>query len=398
MKRTILNPVLINKRAEKIRGLFPNSKPSAIKNGPVFGFGYRPPWLYGNIIQAETAKKYKLNAIIAQQSAREIERTQRSFREVVDCGAISAYQAGLDIPWGADGDHLRNEKELEDAIGAGCTHFTIDVSAELKKGLDEVASKVKRFCRRLDESKQGGGYTTEISLDETEKETPLEDIARLVENLAKDKIRADEIAPRFPGYFEKAVDYYYRREAGGRKIRDTEEFEKYLENTAKAGREMNFRISVHSGSDKFSVYPLLAKALGSNMHLKTAGTYYLEELKIVARRNTELFREIYNFSLKQFMNDRATYELSADSGKLPDMAKLNGKKISKLMESGTGSDDLRQVLHVTYGSVLTARNSRGVLVFSGRIARVLEENREEYSKEFRKHLLRHIKDFVKTKE
>ena len=72
-----------------------------------------------------------LKVMLAQQSAREIERTGRSFQEVVDSASVSAYQAGLTAPWGADGDHLKTEQRLKEAVVAGCTHFTYDAPLPL---------------------------------------------------------------------------------------------------------------------------------------------------------------------------------------------------------------------------------------------------------------------------
>ncbi|OIN95720.1 hypothetical protein AUJ66_08480 [Candidatus Desantisbacteria bacterium CG1_02_38_46] len=102
--------------AVELREKFTYTVPSVLHRYPIFGMGYRSPWRIGNILQAKIAKKYALNVMLAQQSSREIERTGRSFRDVIDSATISAYETKLIIPWGADGDHLRNEKEVEDAV------------------------------------------------------------------------------------------------------------------------------------------------------------------------------------------------------------------------------------------------------------------------------------------
>jgi len=377
------------KNAEDLRREFPYTAPSVIKQGPIFGMGYRSPWQLGNIIQAKLAKKYNLNVMLAQQSAREIERTGRSFREVVDCATISSYEANLTTPWGADGDHLRNEEELKAAIAAGCTHFTYDVTAELKKGLKEAVDKICVLYRLTNRLKPEGDFTCEASLDETEKTTELEDIVFVLEELKKQQVKVDEIAPRFPGYFEKGIDYYLKEE-NGRKIRDMDEFEKYLEEISKLAREFNFRISVHSGSDKFLIYPIISRVLKDNFRLKTAGTYYVEEMKIIARNDAGFFRKIYDFSLRQFQKDRATYELSANLANIPDISKLGGEELASLLQSGSGNDDLRQVVHVTYGSVLTAKNEDGTFIFVDRCARILKENEEELFAEMDSHIKKHV--------
>jgi len=378
---------------QELREKFPYTRPSVLTKGPIFGLGYRSPWISGNIIQAKISKKYNLNVMLAQQSAREIERTNRSFKEVVDSATISAYEANLNIPWGADGDHLKTEQELKDAVSAGFTHFTYDVTLELKKGYKETLDKITEMWKTTKQLKENNEFTTEISLDETEKILKIEDIVFLLEELKKRNIKIDEIALRFPGYFEKAIDYYLKIEKG-RKIRDTREFELYLKEISKLSKKYYFRVSIHSGSDKFSIYPILAKILKDNFHLKTAGTFYLEELKIVAKHNPDLFKEIFEFSLKQFQKDRATYELSTNIDNIPNIVELNSEELVSAMQSGSGNDDLRQVLHVTYGSVLTAKDIDGKYLFRDRIYHTLINNETEYYSEFEKHLRRHIKYFI----
>jgi len=370
-----------------------NTKPSVINAGPIFGLGYRPPWRLGNVIQARFAAKHGLNVMLAQQSAREIERTGRSFEDVIDSASISACRAGLKIPWGADGDHLRNEREVEAAATAGCTHFTYDVTAELGKGFEAVVERVAalyNLTRRIRGERQ---FTTEVSLDEGETTTEVDYVIKLLDALKNRGVVINEIAPRFPGYFEKAIDYYFKIE-NGKRIADTREFEKYFEKIAAASEKYGFRVCVHSGSDKFSIYPIVARVLKNNFHLKTAGTYYLEDLKIVARHDLPLFMEIFDFSMAQFGKDRATYELSCDPAKIPKLAGLSGKEISRLLESGRGSDDLRQVLHVVYGSVLTARAGNGKLRFADRMGKALKENEADYEAELTAHLERHFAAFA----
>lgn len=375
-----------------LRLKYPHTRPSVLKEGPVFGFGYRSPWILGNIVQARVARERRLNVMLAQQSAREIERTRRSFQEVVNSATLSAYEARLTRPWGADGDHLKTDDDIRAAVQAGCTHFTYDVSHELKQGLDAVAVRLGAMFRLTRSLKGRMPFTTEISMDETEHTTRLEDVIRLLQALKKKRVEVTEIAPRFPGYFEKAIDYYIRIE-NGRRIHDTTEFERYLVALAEVVRGFRVRICVHSGSDKFSIYPVVAKVLKGDFHLKTAGTYYLEELKIIARHDLALFRKIYRFSLAQYQQDRASYELSADLAQLPDVDRLDGPALDAQLRSGAGNDHLRQVLHVTYGSVLTARCGDGKPLFAESMAATLKRNEADYAQELEEHLLRHIRPF-----
>ncbi|WP_246273211.1 tagaturonate epimerase family protein [Candidatus Hakubella thermalkaliphila] len=148
---------------------------------------------------------------------------------------------------------------------------------------------------------------------------------------------------------------------------------------------------LHSGSDKFSLYPIISRVTKNNFHLKTAGTHYLEELKVVAKHDLDLFREIYYFSLEQFQKDRATYELSTNLDNIPDLTKLNGEQMASLLDSGPGNDDLRQVLHVTYGSVLTAKGHDGAPRFADRCFAILKKNEKEHFEVLGNHIKRHLK-------
>jgi len=382
----------MNENAAELRNNHPSACPSVISQGPIIGLGYRPPWRLGNVCQARFAARHGLHVMLAQQSAREIERTGRSFQDVINSATVSAFEAGLKLPWGADGDHLRNEMELTAAAQAGCTHFTYDVSAELNKGFEAVVEKVVKLYGLTRAIKGARKFTTEISLDEGETTTSIDEVVKLLAVLKKKRVIINEIAPRFPGYFEKAIDYY-REIRNGKRINDTRDFEDYLRQIGEVAIKHDFRVCVHSGSDKFTIYPIIARVLKNNFHLKTAGTYYLEDLKIVARHNLALFMDIYKFSFAQFARDRATYELSADPAKITDLTKLSGGEIASLLQSGTGNDDLRQVLHVTYGSVLTARANDGKLRFADKMGKEIRENAGEYESELHAHLERHFKTF-----
>ncbi|MCA1808154.1 MAG: tagaturonate epimerase family protein [Lentisphaerae bacterium] len=376
-----------------LRAKYPHTSPAVLTETPVFGLGYRSPWILGNEVQARVAAKFNLNIMLAQQSAREIERTGRSFQEVIDSATVSAFAADLRRPWGADGDHLRNVAEVTAAANAGCTHFTYDVSHELSISLDAVVARLRELFQVTVELKGAAGFTTEISMDETEHTTRLDDVRKLMGDLGKADVRVDEIAPRFPGYFEKAIDYYSCIK-DRRRVCDTADFEAYLQQIAELSRELGFRICVHSGSDKFSIYPIIAKVLGSDFHLKTAGTYYLEELKIAARHDPDFFRQIYDYSMEHFQQARATYELSTMTEDIPDLRPLSGAELGRLLQSGEGNDELRQVLHVGYGSVLTERDADGRPRFADRLEQILHDNAGEYATEMENHLRRHIRAFV----
>src|SRR6185503_6266366 len=127
-----------------------------------------------------------------------------------------------------------------------------------------------------------GRCEIEVSLDELPFDTDPADHRYVVTELRKRGIRIHQIAPRFPGAFEKAIDY-----RGNRK-----DLERSISAHARVCRELGTTLSIHSGSDKFSAYPLVAKHTHGRFHLKTAGTWYLEALRVTARKDPGLFREI----------------------------------------------------------------------------------------------------------
>jgi len=104
-----------------------------------------------------------------------------------------------------------------------------------------------------------------------------------------------------------------------------------------------YKLSLHSGSDKFSVYPLIAKHWGERIHVKTAGTSYLEALRVLAKHEPDLFLKIYSLGRERYETDKRTYHVSAQLDLLPKMDDL-----PLLLDDFHA----REVLHVTFGSAL----------------------------------------------
>src|SRR5262249_24971298 len=144
------------------------------------------------------------------------------------------------------------------------------------------------------------------------------------------------------GGFEKGINYRG----------DLAKFEAALREHAAIAKFCGpYKISVHSGSDKFSVYPIIGRVCGDLLHVKTAGTSYLEALRVVARAAPRLFAEIVAFCRGRFDTDRTSYHISTTTrqiGALP--AFVGGAEHEGLyLDDDVG----RQLLHVTFGSVLT---------------------------------------------
>ena len=187
--------------------------------------------------------------------------------------------------------------------------------------------------KRLSELKET--FDFEISVDETDSPTsPLEHFF-IANELIRKGVKFTSLAPRFIGDFEKGVDY-----VGDLNALDIE-LEKHAAVTSHFG---NYKLSLHSGSDKFSVYPLVAKHWGERIHVKTAGTSYLEALRVLTKHEPDLFMKIYALGRERYETDKRTYHVSAQLDLLP-----NTDDLPSLLDDFHA----REVLHVTFGSALT---------------------------------------------
>lgn len=126
------------------------------------------------------------------------------------------------------------------------------------------------------------------------------------------------------------------------------------------------------------------------MHLKTAGTSYLEALRTVAQVQPDLLRDIYAFSLERYETDCASYHVSAELHLAPTSADMPDTAVPMLLDQF----DTRQILHVTFGSVLTAHDHNGRWRFYDRIMEVLNTHSEVYAANLKSHFLRHLRPFI----
>jgi hypothetical protein len=334
--------------------------------------------------------------ILAQQSMRENARTGRTPQQVMDEAMWGIFQEGWREGFGADADHLKTTRDIDLCVAAGYTFYTIDPgeyvdnsantasASELQPKLEALpwaaldsgpadleqrlagkplnlgnfsltisreelwraAAKYGRavahtvsMYRHLAEAMGERPFELEMSVDETETVTTLAEHVYIVHELKRLGVKWVSLAPRYVGEFEKGVDYKG----------DLAEFERsFARHFAVAQAYGPYKLSLHSGSDKFSIYPIAAKVAGELIHLKTAGTSYLEALRAIAVLNPALFREIVAFSLERYPTDRATYHVSAEVAKVPDVTKWPDDKLTALLDDFHG----REVLHVTFGSVL----------------------------------------------
>ena len=412
----------------------PDPSPLGLKKS--FGFGDRLGLATPGHLAS--ARKFDFAPIFAQQSIREMQRTNRTPDQVMSAAKAALAAEDYTAAWGADADHLKTPEDVRRTAAAGFCFFTIDPSAhvnndadrmgptELKAAVDAmVADKTfdgpgwegeylsrsyevdageppLRFlsnplrraavkygravahsaalARVIADACAGRGHEIEVSVDETDSPTsPLEHLFFALELRRRGVRNVVSLAPRFVGDMEKGIDYRGDLAAFERSLR---------QHVAVAKLAGPYKISVHSGSDKFSIYPVVGRVCGELLHVKTAGTSYLEALRVVVRRDAKLFGEIAAFCHGRFATDRASYHISTTEGDL-----------AKLPRSG-GAVDLerpyldevpgRQLMHVTFGSVLTQGRRSNGQTFKDAILDVLRKNddlhREVLVKHFDKHL------------
>ncbi len=218
-----------------------------------------------------------------------------------------------------------------------------------------------KIYRHIAEKKGADNFITEVSMDETDApQTPPELLIILVA-LADEKIPLQTIAPKFTGRFNKGVDYV------GDIVQFEKEFNDDLAVIAHAVKAYalpkNLKLSVHSGSDKFSIYAPIRRALArfdAGLHIKTAGTTWLEEVIGLAEAGGEglaLAKEIYVKALEKSEALCAPYASVIDvkAEELPSAEEVNGwtseQYVSALRHDPTNpafNSSLRQLIHVGY--------------------------------------------------
>ncbi|MDZ7719818.1 MAG: tagaturonate epimerase family protein [Balneolaceae bacterium] len=426
---------LTHENAEALRSTFNFTNPVLIGKVDSYGLGDR----LGNAGAAhlQAIRNTRFKPVLAQQSIRELERTQRTGEDVMDAASWAVFREGYRDGFGADADHLKTTDDIDRMVEAGFTMFTIDPSdyvvneamnmemEELRESFDdlpwddlhakpevhlanyhktlsplsngsildpsekEVLTGMVKYGNVIVHTKKMAEYLKdtyldhpaelELSVDETDQPTtPFEHylIAAEMQRLGIDLV---SLAPRFCGDFEKGIDFK------GDLDQFKEEYELHLAIAEKFG---GYKLSIHSGSDKFDVYEAIGSLNSGSVHVKTAGTSYLEALRTIAEVSPHLFRDILKFSLTRFEEDKKTYHISADVEQIPDPDNLEDGELVRLLDD----NHTRQVLHVAYGSVLAGSASEENR-FKDRLMKSLAEHEDIYERNLEKHFIKHLKPF-----
>lgn len=405
---------------------------------PSFGFGDRIGLATPGHVEAMKRSGAGIEPIFPQQSIREMARTSRTPEDVMHDAIEGMRQAGWTGKTGADADHLKTNEDVDRTAAAGFTFFTIDPSDNVDEhsdsydeatlrgkfggirdtiewfdkylgqkvtlstgtvvSLDEQACMrcavkygaainhamaLADYIKRVQES-AGRDYEIELSVDETDQPTTLAEHYIIADQCVSRGMKLVSLAPRFIGELEKGVDYKG----------DVAALEASLsEHAAIADLLGPYKLSLHSGSDKISMYPALARATKGRFHVKTAGTSYLEALRVVARHDESLFRKLIDFARSRYDTDKATYHVSATNDTvLPasDIADAEGLERVYLerwcdVPAGRGfTEPGRQILHCTFGSTLTHAE------FGPAVRAALEAHPDTYTDVLADHFSRHL--------
>ena len=416
--------------AEKLRAMFPFTAPSRVlERDKTVGVGDRLGIATDGHLRV--FKDYpEVTPILAQQSIRELTLTNRTFADVIDSATFAVFRNNYTTGWGADGDHVKTSDEVEYALSSGCTLITLDCSEQIDNSIDalsaeEVAKKYAEYdycCKeKLEEAYLGKTFDVgegvsitfdadmykrciliyskaikhaidiyrtrilsdngqradfEISIDETMTPTHPAQHFFVANQLVHHDVHIATVAPRFCGEFQKGIDY----------IGNLDQFAQEMKIHAAIARHFGYKLSIHSGSDKFSIFPSAGKETKGKFHLKTAGTNWLEAMKLVAMKDPALYRAVHKFALGAFSEATKYYHVTTDLNKIPNIDTLKDSELPDLFKL----NDSRQLIHITYGLILNAKAADGTLLFKDKLYDLWRTYKEDYAELLHSHIGRHV--------
>ena len=358
--------------------------------------------------------------VLAQQSIRELTLTNRTFPEVIAAAAFGVFEAGWKSGYGADGDHLKTKEEIRYALESGCTMITLDCSAhirddaanltgtELKAAYDALPAETRQHyeslylgrelpmvgklgedefmklvlvfsgavthaidCYRYIESIATARFDFELSIDEARAVTSPAEHLIIAMELKAAGITPVSVAPHFSGEFEKGIEYQGK----------LSDFVRDLKIHQEIAEMYGYKLSLHSGSDKFSVFSSFSRITGGRMHVKTAGTNWLEAVRVMSREAPDLYRRAQKFALEKYPESSQYYHVSTDPYSIQDIDLLSDAYLPELVDLPAS----RQLMHISYGVLLAEP------WFKDAFYAMLNEKEEAYYAGLDHHIGRHLR-------
>src|SRR5699024_9119512 len=427
----VLTGALTTANAIALQAAIPCLRPQRTSgHGTSGGSGDRTGVATPGQARAFAAEAPAVMRVLAQQSIREMDRLGRSARSVMDDAVFGLVDAGWDRGFGADCDHIKSTEGIDRGLQAGFTTFTLDPGdfvTDVTAGVDRAAAEnlpwdqledtledtlaryagrtidvgveqievteqdvltaVVKYGRAVAESMRLYRHLVDNAQHEVEAEFAVDETAWLTTffehyYLASELSRLGaswfSFAPRYVDGFEKGLDF----------LGDAEELRRNLEAHHAISQQFGgYKISLHSGSDKFSIYPLCVEATQGLVHLKTSGTSYLCGVEIVAAHDPELFSTIWDISRASYVEARASYQVSAHEDRTP--TSLEGVDLLELIRS----NDARQILHVGYGDSLNGKDAAGASIHD-RFLAVVAANQAQHTDVLAAHIGKHVSPFA----
>ena len=376
-----------------------------------FSFGVGDRFAHQAKAQLQAFQKLEAEGVVVapvwNKSNREHTFVGSEPQSVFDAAQAAISAKGWEHGWHVDADHIRLETverfltcsdfftlDVADSIGQPPAPAEVEafiarhpelvgtitiagVSEPFTTTRKEVETVVSKYLlavkeagniyRHISAKKGEANFIAEVSMDETDAPQTPSELLIILAALADEKVRVQTIAPKFTGRFNKGVDY----------VGDLAQFEREFNDdlaviahaVQQYGLPANLKLSVHSGSDKFSLYPIIRRALartGAGLHLKTAGTTWLEELVGLSEAGGDglvLTTELYAYALAHVDELCAPYAsvIDIDHSKLPSAEVLNqwsGPERANAIRDIPGhpgfNSNVRELLHVSFKLAATA--------------------------------------------
>lgn len=388
------------------------------RSGSTFGFGDRLG--FANTAQLRAVRKTNVRPVLAQQSLRELQLTSRSIEQVIDAAAYAVLQENYQAGYACDGDHLKTLDEVKASIASGATMITLDCSLVLQPPADKTDEQWAAFYNGLPEQRKAQDRADyleneaadtlglhfsvetlaklhwvyaaantlirdvyfsallparrpidfEISLDETVETTTPEAHFFVAREMEREKVVATSVAPKFVGEFQKAIEY----------IGNPDELRATMSVHAAIAEHFGYRLSLHSGSEKFTVLPLIAELTHGHYHVKTSGTSWLEVVEVISKYDPALYRKMHMLALEGIDEAKQSYVVHCDVQRIRPLCEVSDEELPEYLLN----NDSRQLMHITYGYILRHEDvHQEILHFLKTNQALYEEEAEElYDRHF----------------